>query len=77
MKMEQTQCFETSAIKHHTPGNKTKDYTQHSVHGESLKSTINEFKTNLGSEVRAVPRLCELYPDIYLTTEEKTRKTLS
>jgi hypothetical protein len=31
---------------------------------------------NLG-RVRAVPRLCELYPGIYLTTEEKTRKTLS
>jgi hypothetical protein len=24
--------------------------------------------------VRAVPRLCELYPGIYLTTEEKARK---
>jgi hypothetical protein len=28
MKMEQTQCSETSAIKHHTPGNNPKDYTQ-------------------------------------------------
>jgi uncharacterized lipoprotein YehR (DUF1307 family) len=27
--------------------------------------------------VRAVPRLCELYPDVWLTTEEKARKTLS
>jgi len=27
--------------------------------------------------VRAVLRLCELYPDISLTTEEKARKTLS
>jgi len=27
--------------------------------------------------VRAVPRLCELYPDICVTTEEKTRKNLS
>ena len=26
--------------------------------------------------MRAVPRLCELYPDICLTTEEKARKTL-
>ena len=26
--------------------------------------------------VRAVPRLCGLYPGICLTTEEKTRKTL-
>jgi hypothetical protein len=29
MKMEQTQCSETSDIKHHTPGNNAKDYTLH------------------------------------------------
>jgi hypothetical protein len=28
-------------------------------------------------EVRAVPRFCELYPGIYLTTEEKARENLS
>ena len=27
--------------------------------------------------MRAVPRLCELYPGIWLTTEEKARKNLS
>jgi len=27
MKMEQTQCSETSVIKHHTPGNNPNDYT--------------------------------------------------
>jgi len=27
--------------------------------------------------VRAVPHLCELYPEICLTTEEKARKTLN
>jgi uncharacterized integral membrane protein len=32
--------------------------------------------TKLG-RVQAVPRLCELYPDICLTTEEKARKNLS
>ena len=31
---------------------------------------------NLGT-VRAVPRLCELYPGICLTTEEKARKNLT
>jgi hypothetical protein len=36
----QTKCAETSAIKHHTPGNNPKGYTQHSEHGESLKSRI-------------------------------------
>ena len=33
--------------------------------------------TQLICEVRAVPRLCELYPGICLTTEEKARKNLS
>jgi len=27
--------------------------------------------------VRTVPRLCEFYPGIYFTTEEKAQKTLS
>jgi len=27
--------------------------------------------------VRAVPRICELYPGICLTTEEKARKNLN
>jgi hypothetical protein len=31
MKMEQTQYSETSAIKHHTPGNNPKDYTQQDI----------------------------------------------
>jgi hypothetical protein len=29
MMMEQTQCSETSATKHHTPGNNPKYYTQY------------------------------------------------
>jgi hypothetical protein len=37
MKMETTQCSETSAIKHHKRGNSPKGYTQHSEHGESLE----------------------------------------
>jgi hypothetical protein len=40
MKMKQTQCSETSVIKHHTPENNPTDYTRHSEHGESLKSRI-------------------------------------
>ena len=35
-----------------------------------------EQHNNFG-RVRAVPRLCELYPGICLTTEEKARKNLS
>jgi hypothetical protein len=39
----------------------------------------NELRKNyrLKGRVRAVPRLCELYPGICLTTEEKARKNLS
>jgi hypothetical protein len=37
MKMEQTQCSETSAYKIQTPGNYPEESIQHSQHGESLK----------------------------------------
>ena len=39
-------------------------------------NTAQHSTINLGS-VRAVPRLCEIYPGICLTTEEKARKNLS
>jgi hypothetical protein len=38
--MEQTECSKTSAIKHHMPQNNPKGYTQHTEHGESLKSSL-------------------------------------
>jgi hypothetical protein len=38
MKMEQTECSETSAYKIQTPGNYPEENIQHSQHGESLKS---------------------------------------
>jgi len=38
MKMEQTECSETSAYKIQTPGYHPKESIQHSQHGESLKS---------------------------------------
>ena len=37
MKMEQTECSETSAYKIQTPGNHAKESIQHTEHGESLK----------------------------------------
>jgi len=40
MKMEQTECSEMSAYKIQTPGNCLEESTQHSEHGESLKSGI-------------------------------------
>jgi len=38
MKMEQTECSETSAYKIQMPGNYPQESIQHSEHGESLKS---------------------------------------
>ena len=38
MKMEQTECSETSAYKIQMPGNDPEESIQHSEHGESLKS---------------------------------------
>jgi len=40
MKMEQTECSETSAYKIQTPGNYPKENIQHTEHGESLKSRV-------------------------------------
>jgi hypothetical protein len=38
MKMEQIECFETSAYKIQTPGNYPEENIQHTEHGESFKS---------------------------------------
>jgi len=40
MKMEQTECSETSEYKIQMPGNYPEESIQHSVHSESLKSRI-------------------------------------
>ena len=40
MKMEQTECSETSAYTIQTPGNYPEESIQHSEHGESLKSRM-------------------------------------
>jgi hypothetical protein len=47
MKLEQTQCSETSAIKHHTPENNPKGYTRHTEQDESLKSRCFSYLTML------------------------------
>jgi len=41
MKMEQTECSETSAYKIQTPENYSRESIQHTEHGESLKSRKN------------------------------------
>jgi len=38
MKMEQTECSETSAYKIQAPGNHPEENIKHTEHGESLKS---------------------------------------
>jgi len=43
MKMEQTECSETSEYKIQTPGNHPKESIQHSGHDERLKSRLNLF----------------------------------
>jgi len=40
MKMEQTECSETSAYKLQMPRNYPKESIQHTEHGESLKSRM-------------------------------------
>ena len=40
MKMEQTECSETSEYKLQTPGNHPEESIEHSEHGESLKPRI-------------------------------------
>jgi len=43
MKMEQTECSETSAYKIQTPGNHPQERIQSSEHGESFKSRIKGY----------------------------------
>jgi hypothetical protein len=43
VKMEQTECSETSACTIQTPGNYPEESIQHSEHGESLKSRKPQF----------------------------------
>jgi hypothetical protein len=60
-----------------SPGSRS---TEH-IYTQTIHKTIQikqhiEHHNNFG-RVRAVPRLGELYPGIWLTTEEKARKKLS
>jgi len=44
---------------------------------ERYKTNNTQNNTTIFGTMRAVPRLCELYPGICLTTEERARKNLS
>jgi len=52
-----------------TPGGSITRHIYNKQYTQYIESTI--------LELRAVPRLCELYPDICLTTEGKARKKTS
>jgi len=52
MKMEQTECSETSAYKIQTPGNYPEENIQHTEHGENLKSRIYLYSWSLHPEDR-------------------------
>jgi hypothetical protein len=56
MKMEQTECSETSARKIQTPVNHPKERIQHSEDGESLKSRIIEFVSSYTGSIVVVFR---------------------
>jgi len=49
----------------------------HKQYTERHKTTNTYKHTKVFGRVRAVPRLCELYPGFCLTTEEKAWKNLS
>jgi hypothetical protein len=51
-------------------------YTQ-TIHRTTQSTQIIHRKTQKLRRVRPVPRLCEEYPGIFLTTEGKVRKNLS
>jgi len=76
-----------------TPGgsNTIHIYTQtirRTTHLTPLDGRLSGIRTKINDELKsknyrlmgrewALPRLCELYPGIYLATEEKARKNLS
>ena len=56
LKMEQTECSETSEYKIQTPGNYPEESIQHSEHSESLKSRIVRLIPIMRSQHSALPR---------------------
>jgi len=59
MKMEYTECSETSAYKIQTPGNYPEENIQHRVHGESFKSRKPIFITDINNGPQFGPVLKE------------------
>jgi len=63
MKMEQTECSETSAYKIQTPGYYPEENIKHSEHGESLKSRVLSLKGAIYSQLNYPILLCDVIPD--------------
>jgi hypothetical protein len=61
MKMEQTECSETSAYKIQTSGNYPEESTQRSEQGESLKSRISR-------ETQSFVKIGQKYWTLYMKT---------
>jgi hypothetical protein len=51
MKMEQTECSETLALKLQTPVNRPAESTRHSEQSESLKSGIMHYMDQEGKKI--------------------------
>jgi hypothetical protein len=68
MKMEQTECSETSAYKIQKPGNYPEEKIQHTKHGENLKSRIIEYKI-----LKILPEVAKLFHA--LRTDGRTKVT--
>jgi len=71
MKMEQTECSETSAYKIQTPGNYPEENIQHTEHSESLKSRI----LLLTYSMEQSPQLVKKFPAFYGTRRFTTAFT--
>jgi len=60
MKMELTECSETSTYKIQKPGNHPKERIQHTEHGESLKSrrkTVRNRQVSITHSIRCILNL--------------------
>jgi hypothetical protein len=62
-----------TAVQYTFTHKKHTEYRERKIHNNKKLGTYITIK-QLIWEVRAVPRLCELYPGICLTTEEKSLK---
>ena len=60
MKMEQTECSETSEYKTQMPGNYPEESIQHSEHGKSLKSRSICFLHMYSHILTSIPHHCKL-----------------